>query len=54
MTIANLTQGPNSIKNGLQILEKNDCNEERVSTTKRGIKNYWYATRKFYVKRRKI
>ena len=54
MTIANLTKEINSIEKGLQILEKNDCNEERVSTTKRGIKKYWYATRKFYVKRRKI
>ncbi|CAH2016354.1 unnamed protein product [Acanthoscelides obtectus] len=38
MTIANLTEGLNSIEKGLQILEKIDSNEERVSTTKRGIK----------------
>lgn len=39
MTIANLTEGLNSIEKGLQILEKIDSNEERISTTKRGIKN---------------
>ncbi|CAH0719439.1 unnamed protein product, partial [Brenthis ino] len=38
MTISNLTEGLSTIEKGLQILEKIDSNEERVSTTKREIK----------------
>lgn len=40
MTIANLSEELNSIEKGLKILEKIDSNEERDSTTKRGIKKF--------------
>lgn len=38
MTILNLTEGFNTIEKGLQILEKIDSTQERVSTTKQEIK----------------
>lgn len=38
MMVANLTEGISSVEKVLQILENIDSNEERVSTTKPGIK----------------
>lgn len=43
MTIANSTEGLNSIEKGLQIWEKTDSNEKHVSTTKLLVRSKFFA-----------
>ncbi|KAL3290074.1 hypothetical protein HHI36_023443 [Cryptolaemus montrouzieri] len=54
MTTANLTEGLHLIEKMLLILEKIDSNEERVSTTKRGIKKLLVSYEKILRERKTL